>query len=248
MRAPGTNCDAETAFAFREAGADVALAHINKLIGRGEVLSDYQILVIPGGFTYGDDIGAGRVFANELRIKLGDDIRAFIERGGLILGICNGFQVLVKAGFLPGGDKAEQAITLAANDSGRFECRWVYLKVNRRSPCLFTEGIEFMYLPVANGEGKVVTRGDFSLPDARIVMTYTDRYGNTSPSYPDDPSGSECHIAGICDETGRIFALMPHPERHVRYTHHPRWTRERLPEYGDGFAIFRNAVRWASKI
>ena len=248
VRAPGTNCDAETAFAFREAGADVALVHINKLIGRGEVLSDYQIMVIPGGFTYGDDIGAGRVFANELRIKLGDDIRAFIDRGGLILGICNGLQVLVKAGFLPGGDKAEQAVTLAANDSGRFECRWVYLKVNRQSPCLFTEGIEFMYLPVANGEGKVVTRGELSLPDSNIVLTYTDRYGNTSPSYPDDPSGSECHIAGICDETGRIFALMPHPERHVRYTHHPRWTREKLPEYGDGFAIFRNAVRWARKI
>ncbi len=249
MRAPGTNCDAETAFAFREAGADVALVHINKIIGRGEVLSDYQIIVIPGGFTYGDDISAGKVFANELRLKLGDDIRVFIERGGLILGICNGFQVLVKAGFLPGGGKAEQAVTLATNDSGRFECRWVYLKVNSQSPCLFTEGIDFMYLPVANGEGKVVTCGE-SLPDSNIVLTYTDRYGNTSPGYPDDPSGSDGHIAGICDETGRIFALMPHPERYVRSTHHPRWTRERerVVEYGDGFAIFRNAVRWARKI
>ena len=247
IRAPGTNCDVETAFALREAGADADLAHINKIIGRGGVLFDYQILVIPGGFTYGDDISAGKVLANELRLKLGEAIRTFFDRGGLILGICNGFQVLVKAGILPGGGKAEQTITLASNDSGRFECRWVYLRVNRESPCLFTEGIDFMYLPVANGEGKVVTRGE-SLPVSSIALTYTDRYGSTRPSYPDDPSGSEGHIAGICDKTGRIFALMPHPERHIRSTHHPRWTRGKLAEYGDGFAIFRNAVRWARKI
>jgi len=247
LRGPGTNCDAETAFAFQQAGADVTSAHINRLIRRDVPLSDYQIFVIPGGFTYGDDISAGKVLANELKLKLGEDIRGFIDRGGLILGICNGFQVLVKAGFLPGGDGKGQAITLSTNDSGRFECRWVYLKVNENSPCLFTEGIDRMYLPVANGEGKVVTSGK-ALPDLSIVLTYSDEYGNSNPGYPGDPSGSDGHIAGICDASGRIFALMPHPERHIRGTQHPRWTREGARKYGDGFSIFLNAIKWAKGI
>ena len=247
LRAPGTNCDAETAFAFQQAGADVTSAHINRLIRRDVPLSDYQIFVIPGGFTYGDDISAGKVLANELKLKLGEDIRGFIDRGGLILGICNGFQVLVKAGLLPGGDGRGQVITLSTNDSGRFECRWVYLKVNENSPCLFTEGIDRMYLPVANGEGKVVTSGK-SLPDLSIVLTYSDEYGSSNPGYPDDPSGSDGHIAGICDASGRIFALMPHPERHIRGTQHPRWTREGARKYGDGFPIFLNAIKWAKGI
>ena len=247
LRAPGTNCDAETAFAFQQAGADVTSAHINQLIRRDVPLSDYQIFVIPGGFTYGDDISAGKVLANELKLKLGEDIRGFIDRGGLILGICNGFQVLVKAGLLPGGDGRGQAITLSTNDSGRFECRWVYLKVNVNSPCLFTEGIDRMYLPVANGEGKVVTSGN-ALPDLNIVLTYSDEYGNSNPGYPANPSGSDGHIAGICDASGRIFALMPHPERHIRGTQHPRWTREGARKYGDGFPIFLNAIKWAKGI
>ena len=247
LRAPGTNCDAETAFAFQQAGANVTSAHINQLIRREVPLSDYQIFVIPGGFTYGDDISAGRVLANELKLKLGEDIHGFIDRGGLILGICNGFQVLVKAGFLPGGDARGQAITLSTNDSGRFECRWVYLNVNENSPCLFTEGIDRMYLPAANGEGKVVTSGE-ALPDLSIVLTYSDEYGSSNPGYPDDPSGSDGHIAGICDASGRIFALMPHPERHIRGTQHPRWTREGARKYGDGFPIFLNAIKWAKGI
>lgn len=247
LRAPGTNCDAETAFAFQQAGADVTSTHINQLIRRDMLLSDYQIFVIPGGFTYGDDISAGKVLANELKLKLGEDIRGFIDRGGLILGICNGFQVLVKAGLLPGGDGRGQAITLSTNDSGRFECRWVYLKVNENSPCLFTEGIDHMYLPVANGEGKVVTSGK-ALPASSIVLTYSDEYGSSNPGYPGDPSGSDGHIAGICDASGRIFALMPHPERHIRGTQHPRWTREGARKYGDGFPIFLNAIKWAKGI
>lgn len=247
LRGPGTNCDAETAFAFQRAGANVTSAHINQLIRREVPLSDYQIFVIPGGFTYGDDISAGKVLANELKLKLGEDIHGFIDRGGLILGICNGFQVLVKAGFLPGGDGRGQAITLSTNDSGKFECRWVYLKVNENSPCLFTEGIDRMYLPVANGEGKVVTSGK-ALPDSSIVLTYSDEYGNSNPDYPNDPSGSDGHIAGICDASGRIFALMPHPERYIRGTQHPRWTREGARKYGDGFPIFLNAIKWAKGI
>lgn len=248
LRAPGTNCDAETAFAFQQAGAEVASIHVNQLIRHEQHLADYQIMVIPGGFTYGDDISAGKVLANELRLKLGADIPRFIDNGGLILGICNGFQVLVKAGILPRLPDGEvPPVTLAANDSGRFECRWVHLKVNETSPCLFTKGIERMYLPVANGEGKVVTSAE-ALVDLNIVLYYTDEYGDTYAGYPHNPSGSVDNIAGICDTSGRVFAVMPHPERHIRGTQHPQWTRQGTKKYGDGFQIFLNAVKWAERL
>jgi len=245
LRAPGTNCNEETDYAFRKAGAETSQAHVNQLIRRDKRLADYQIMVIPGGFTYGDDIGAGKVLANELRLKLGDDIKAFVERGGLILGICNGLQVLVKAGILPGmvnGKPAE--ITLSGNDSARFECRWVYLKANKKSPCLFTRDIDRIYLPVANGEGKVVA-SDELINSPHVALQYTDEFGKTGAGYPANPSGSLGDIAGICDATGRIFALMPHPERYLLGTQHPRWTREGAKEHGDGFKIFLNAVKWA---
>ena len=245
LRAPGTNCDAETVFAFEQAGATATRVHVNRLIRHEERLSGYQILVIPGGFTYGDDISAGKVLANELKLKLGEDIQEFVSRGGLILGICNGLQVLVKAGILPG--VKEPALTLAANDSGRFECRWVYLRVNNQSPCLFTKGIERLYLPVANGEGKIVASGG-DLNGLNAVLYYTDEAGSPNPGYPANPSGAMGDIAGISDPTGRIFALMPHPERHIRPTQHPRWTREPAKEHGDGLAIFLNAVKWAKKL
>jgi len=247
LRAPGTNCDEETAFAFQQAGATASRVHINQIIRREERLSDYQILVIPGGFTYGDDISAGKVLANELRLKLGEDIRSFVDSGGLILGICNGLQVLVKAGILPEMQNGGPAVTLAPNDSGRFECRWVYLKVNKNSPCIFTQGIERLYLPVANGEGKVVATEE-ALAELNVALYYTDEYGNTKTGYPHNPSGSVGNIAGICDSSGRIFALMPHPERYIRGTQHPRWTREGAKEHGDGLQIFLNAVKWAENL
>jgi len=247
LRAPGTNCDQETAYAFQQAGAATSLVHVNQLIRREEKLFGYQILVVPGGFTYGDDISAGKVLANELRLKLGEEIRGFVHRGGLILGICNGLQVLVKAGILPEMDSGrEPKLTLAANDSGRFECRWVYLRVNQKSPCIFTQGLSHLYLPVANGEGKVVADSE-TLARLNVVLSYTDESGKVNPGYPHNPSGSLEDIAGICDSSGRIFALMPHPERHLRGTQHPRWTREGLKEHGDGFRIFSNAVSWAKK-
>ncbi len=245
LRAPGTNCDAETAFAFQQAGAEVTSVHVNQLIRREQRLSDYRIMVIPGGFTYGDDIAAGKVLANELRLKLGEDIQKFIEDGGLILGICNGFQVLVKAGILPKlSNNGSPSLTLATNDSGKFECRWVYLRVNRASPCVFTRGIESMYLPVAHGEGKVVGMPEV-LPRLNVVLYYTDERGNREAGYPHNPNGSVGDIASICDSSGHIFGLMPHPERHIRGTQHPQWTRQEAKEYGDGFQIFQNAVRWA---
>ena len=248
IRAPGTNCDTETVFAFQQAGAEVALVHINQLISRQERLTDYQILVIPGGFTYGDDIAAGKVLANELKLKLGEEILKFVEDSKLILGICNGLQVLVKAGFLPDpANGASPLLTLTNNDSGKFECRWVHLSVNKQSPCVFTEGIDSLYLPVAHGEGKLVVETD-TLSDLNIALYYTNEEGDTSAGYPYNPNGSARNIAGICDSSGRIFGLMPHPERHIQGTQHPQWTRLGAKEYGDGFQIFRNAVEWAKNI
>jgi phosphoribosylformylglycinamidine synthase I len=248
LRAPGTNCDVEAAFAFERAGAQVDLIHVDELIRRQKPLSNYQIMVIPGGFTYGDDISAGRILANELRLKLGDEIQKFVDDGRLILGICNGFQVLVKAGLLP-KSKGEnsQSLTLASNDSGRFECRWVYLRANKTSPCIFTRGINLMYLPVAHGEGKVVIEPGV-LEELNVALYYADETGDIRAGYPHNPNGSVNNIAGICDATGRIFAMMPHPERFIRLTQHPRWARERGGDYGDGFRVFLSAVEWAKSI
>jgi phosphoribosylformylglycinamidine synthase I len=242
LRAPGTNCDGETTFAFEQAGSAVDSAHINQLVRRDKLIADYQIVVIPGGFTYGDDVSAGKILANELKLKLGDDIQRFIERGGLILGICNGFQVLVKAGILPPVEDGQQ-LTLAGNDSNRFECRWVYLKINQPSPCIFTKGIEAMYLPIAHGEGKIMTE-KATLDKLNVVVRYADAKGDIKTGYPHNPNGSVDNIAGICDATGRIFALMPHPERFISWSQHPRWTREAPRQHGDGLAIFLNAVDW----
>ncbi len=248
LRAPGTNCDAETVFAFQQAGAAVSLVHINQLIRGEEKLTDYQIMTIPGGFTYGDDVAAGKVLANELRLKLGEDIVRFVKDGKLVLGICNGFQALVKAGFLPDLLKGgSPQLTLTTNDSGKFECRWVYLGVNKASPCVFTKGINSLYLPVAHGEGKLVNLAD-SLSDLNEVLYYTDEHGNTGAGYPYNPNGSVGNIAGICDSSGQVFGLMPHPERHIRGTQHPQWTRLGAKQYGDGFQIFRNAVEWAKSL
>ena len=242
LRAPGTNCDGETAFAFEQAGAVVDSAHINQLVRGDKRLSDYQILVIPGGFTYGDDVAAGKILANELKLKLGEDIQRFVDDGKLILGVCNGFQVLVRAGILPSTNG--NRLTLAGNDSNRFECRWVYLQVNQESPCIFTKGISTIYLPVAHGEGRLVAE---TLEGLKVVVRYADDKGNTKAGYPGNPNGSMDNIAGVCDASGRIFGLMPHPERFIRWSQHPRWTREPPREHGDGFGIFLNAVQWVKK-
>jgi phosphoribosylformylglycinamidine synthase len=244
LRAPGTNCDVETVFAFEQAGSAVDSAHVNELVRGEKSLSHYQILVIPGGFTYGDDVSAGKILANELRLKLGGDVQRFIEDGGLILGICNGFQVLVKAGILPPLENG-QRLTLAGNDSNRFECRWIYLQVNQQSPCIFTRGISAMYLPVAHAEGKIMAEAE-TLSKLNVALRYADEKGNTQVGYPHNPNGSLGNIAGICDDSGRIFALMPHPERFIRWSQHPRWLREIPKPHGDGLAIFRNAVEWVN--
>jgi phosphoribosylformylglycinamidine synthase subunit PurQ / glutaminase len=248
LRAPGTNCDQETAFAFEKAGAETSIIHINQLINRIDKLADYQIAVLPGGFSYGDDIAAGKVMANEMKVKLGDDIRKFIEKGGLILGICNGFQVLVRAGFLPEPLKGESTpVTLSNNDSGKFECRWVHMKANRKSNCVFTQGMDLISLPVAHGEGKLVA-DKATLSKLNTALVYTDGQGKNNPGYPANPNGSMNDIAGIADSSGRVFGLMPHPERYIYGTQHPQWTRSGAKPEGDGFRFFKNAVDWASHL
>ncbi len=253
LRTAGTNCDYETVHAFRMVGADVDLIHINRLI-RGEVeLSPYQILTIPGGFSYGDDIAAGKILANELKYKLREPVEQFIADGKLIMGICNGFQVIVKAGLLPGfnGISDVQETTIYTNDSGKFECRWIYLKHIDNDKCVVTRNIkDIIYLPVAHGEGKFTTVDEDTL-DAleagdQVVFKYVDPEGKYA-GYPWNPNGSDRHIAGICDSTGRIFGMMPHPERYLSKYNHPRWTREDLQDEGDGVAIFRNAVEYAER-
>ncbi len=257
LRAAGINCDDETAHAFRLAGAErVDSVHINQFIRGRRSLSDYNILVLSGGFSYGDDISGGKVLANELQCRLMDDVESFIGDGKLILGICNGFQVLVKMGLLPQTKQGErqQEATVFYNDSGKFECRWVYLRRNPESPCVFTRDMpETIYIPVANGEGKVM----LASPEVRdrlgsgghVALRYTNPpwVDAGEAGYPWSPNGSVDAIAGICDGTGRVFGLMPHPERYTHPTHHPRWTREGGRE-PDGLHIFRNAVNHARGI
>jgi len=248
----GINCDIETQHAFKLAGASAQRVHINDLINGKERLADYHILAFPGGFSFGDDIASGKVLANMVKYNIGEKIQEFIDTGKLIIGICNGFQAMVKMGLLPGfnGDYATQEVTLTFNDSGRFEDRGVHLKANERSKCVFTGGIERIYLPVRHGEGKFIARNPQVLARLKkgnhIVFQYTDTQGNIA-GYPYNPNGSIDNIAAICDERGRVFGMMPHPEAFQHRTNHPRWTREELPEEGAGVAIFRNAVEYVKE-
>jgi phosphoribosylformylglycinamidine synthase len=255
LRTAGTNCDKETAFAFKQAGAEVELVHVNSLVSAEKKLGDYSILAFPGGFSYGDDIASGKVFANELRCKLAEDIKGFIAQGKLIIGICNGFQILVKAGLLPGGDSFKQETSLIINDSGKFEDRWVYLRNSKseiRNPkCVWTKDLpEVIYLPVAHGEGKFVTKDKATLErlkrNGQVVFQYCDEAGALA-GYPVNPNGSTENIAGICDPTGRILGLMPHPERHISAEQHPRRNKEKNNLAGDGFQVFKNGVEYARR-
>lgn len=251
LRTAGTNCDYETAHAFQLAGAEIALIHINQLISGKTHLTDYQVMAIPGGFSYGDDISAGILLANELRHKLTEQLTEFVDSGKLILGICNGFQVLVRAGLLPrlNSQTAQQA-TLTMNTSAKFECRWIHLETHQ-SACIFTRGLKpRVYLPVAHAEGRFTAPAsvlDQLEANKQVVFRYASSDG-TDSEYPANPNGSSRHIAGICDTTGRIFGMMPHPERFLTRFNHPRWTREDLPDEGDGLAIFQNAVNYARQI
>ncbi|MFH0772050.1 MAG: phosphoribosylformylglycinamidine synthase I [Candidatus Omnitrophota bacterium] len=254
LRAAGTNCDSETAFAFEYVGARAERVHVNQLIKRERRLKDYHILAIPGGFTYGDDVASGKVLANELKYKLSAELDKFIKNGKLIIGICNGFQVLVKAGLLPGkGENGDEIkATLTVNDSAKYEDRWVYLSnvrsfdLHAQIKCVWARKInEIIYIPAAHGEGKFVPSDKDALDklwmNGQIVFRYVDSKGKLA-GFPWNPNGSVDGIAGICDITGRIFGLMPHPERHIFTTQHPRWTRGESKTEADGLRIFRNGV------
>jgi phosphoribosylformylglycinamidine synthase I len=247
LRTAGTNCDLETIFAFRSVGAKVDSVHIKQLTRGLKRLPDYHILALPGGFTYGDDIAAGKILANELRYKLAGKLKEFVGQGKLIIGICNGFQILVKAGLLPGNEELRQEATLALNDSAKFEDRWVYLRKAKNSKCVWTRNLkETVYFPVAHGEGKFITKDKSVLErlkkNGQVVFQYCNPDGKLG-GYPHNPNGSLEGIAGICDETGRIFGLMPHPERHFFREQHPQWTRFKgLLNRGDGYAVFKNGV------
>lgn len=246
----GINRDQETAHAFSLVGASAQRVHVNELAARPKLLDDVAILAIPGGFSYGDDISAGRVLAVELAARLGETVRRFIDRDGLVMGICNGFQVLVRSGLLPFGTLGTQAVSLARNTSGHFECRWVRLRVES-SESLFTEGCggQTWEFPIAHGEGRIVAEP--SVLDAieargHVTLRYVDENGSPTMAYPVNPNGSPAAIAGLTDATGRVFGLMPHPECSAEPHHHPNWRRRDSREKPDGLWLFENAVRAVS--
>jgi phosphoribosylformylglycinamidine synthase len=250
LRAPGSNCDQETAHAFTLAGGDAEILHVNRVLESPRRLADFQIVCVPGGFSYGDDITAGRIFGNQLQHHLADALTTFHGAGKLILGICNGFQVLLKTNLLLPGDSKGPTATLAFNDSGHFEARWVTLAATP-GKCVFLQGVSAIELPVAHAEGKFVPRDADVLAryenTGQVVLRYQSAIRNPKSEivpYPDNPNGSIGNVAGVCDTTGRVFGLMPHPERFVDPTQHPRWTREPQREFGDGFRVFQNAVRY----
>lgn len=240
LRTAGTNCDQETAYAFELAGATTQRVHLNQLINNPSLIDEYQLMAIPGGFSYGDDIAAGRIFANQIMHHLRDAFYAFVEAGKPIIGICNGFQVLVKTDLIPGpiGGASGQTATLTHNDSGRFICRWVSLKPVSQK-CIWTRGLGELELPIAHGEGKFVPASE----SVRQALRQNDQIALVYSQ--ENPNGSIDAIAGVCDSTGVVLGLMPHPERHVRSDQHPAWARRRLScQSGEGLNIFRNAVTY----
>ncbi|MEM6469702.1 MAG: phosphoribosylformylglycinamidine synthase I [Planctomycetota bacterium] len=256
LRAPGTNCDEETAYAFERAGAVAERVHVNRLIENPALRDRYQILCVPGGFSYGDDIAAGRILATRLERHLSDWIEAFVhgDNDRLVLGICNGMQVLMRLGVLTSGvsdDQSAEPATLTWNDHGRFEDRWVHLKSDE-TPCVFLRDVKQLYLPMAHAEGKFVARSAEVLnslcKSGRLCLRYCEEGGSISNeklAFPVNPNGADANVAGICDASGRVFGLMPHPERHIDFTQHPYWTRRKeQPLAGDGLKIFENAVSY----
>lgn len=243
----GINCEHETSKAFELAGAIPQIMHATELLASPKSLLGYDILAIPGGFSFGDDLGSGKVLGNKLKAKMSGEILEFIKSGKLVIGICNGFQVLVKMGLLPAtdGKYLEQEATVTYNDSGRFEARWVYLKVNASSKCIFTKNIAGrLYFPVRHGEGKFVPSSNLLIEKmfmkGQVALQYIDESGNLA-GYPYNPNGSVQNIAGICDESGRVFGMMPHPEAYLFKENHPRFTRGGKLE-PLGLVIFKNAV------
>ena len=256
----GINCEEEMAAAYRLAGGEATIVHLNEVLHGRVSIHDFDILNFPGGFSFGDDLGSGVVLANKLRYRqTGDagrtllsDIREFVAAGKFVLGICNGFQVLVKLGLLPnlGGDVTPE-VTLTHNASGRYEDRWVRLKVNPESNSPFLKGLDTLAVPVRHGEGRLIIQGEETLAEieARALncLAYTDFDGSPTDVYPHNPNGADLNCAGLTDTTGQVFGLMPHPEAFLSLYNHPDWARRKrqnpnLSEEGDGLKLFRNIV------
>lgn len=231
IRASGTNCDIETKNAFEHIGAKADLVHINELLKGYKKLSDYDIAAIPGGFSYGDDISAGKIFAIRIK-KLNEDFVKFIKEKKPIIGICNGFQVLLKSGFLPYDENFKQRATLYFNDTGHFICRWVKVKANPKSPCIFTKGMDYeFYLPVAHGEGKFITD--------KKTLDYLEKNNLNSIKYIENPNGSMGNIAALTNEYGNVLGMMPHPERVIFKNLSPYKINE---AFAPGYYFFKNAI------
>lgn len=249
----GLNCEAESAHAWRLAGAEPRTAHLHDILENPAPLRDAAGLMFIGGFSFGDHLGSGLVFANRLRTRLRDDLQAFLDRGRIVMGVCNGFQILTKLGLLPGleGDYFTPTVSLQQNTCGHFQNFWVRLAFDPASPCVFTRGLTQMDLPIRHGEGRI-------FPASRSVLNRIERKhlapccyadpdtGRPTQAFPHNPNGSVKAIAGLCDPTGRVFGLMPHPEAYLFPENHPRWDfqkiRGELPEHGAGLAFFSNAV------
>jgi phosphoribosylformylglycinamidine synthase subunit PurQ / glutaminase len=254
LRAPGINCERETLHAFQRAGGAAEFLHIQQLLAAPDRLDAFRVLAIPGGFSYGDDISSGRVLAQEMKAKLGERVLQFVGRGGLVVGICNGFQVLVRLGLLPcTRGTLDEEVTLTHNLSNHYECRWVTLQT-QKSRCVFLPPGLTLRWPAAHGEGRLVAR-DAALQKLLVdegfaVALYVDDQGQPTERYPWNPNGAPLGIAGLTDKSGRVLGVMPHPDRSYLPTHMPQWRRaalERgaLPEDGDGMIVFREMVRVA---
>lgn len=253
----GLNCEKETSVAFETAGSEVTRVHLNDLLEQTSILSEYHILAFIGGFSFGDHLGAGTVFSNRVKFGLKKELEEFIESGKLVIGICNGFQTMTRMGIVPAIDSLfKQEVALQHNDSGVFRDSWVTLKANQDSPCVFTKGIDLLPVPIRHGEGKFMALNEDVLQEleagGHVALRYADPVsGEASSEFPLNPNGSQNDIAGICDKTGRVFGLMPHPEAYLSPYNHPHWTHQKinnhLPEEGMGMIIFRNAVSYCKE-
>ena len=252
----GLNCEKETAAAFASCGATAEQVHLNDLLNGSHKLSEYHILAFIGGFSFGDHLGSGTVFANRIKFRLAEELKEFVAAGKLVIGICNGFQTLTRLGLAPAlnGKYLEQQAALTNNDCGVFRDDWITLKANAASPCVFTKGIETVRLPIRHGEGKFVAdEAVLAEIEAKnlVAVRYCSADGSAPNGFPENPNGSQNDIAGICDETGRIFGLMPHPEAFLSPFNAPDWQTQKLegklPEWGEGRIIFENAVAFAAE-
>ena len=257
----GINCEEEMAAAYRLAGAEAEIVHLNDIFMGKCSIHNYDILNFPGGFSFGDDLGSGKVLSNKLKLKklksgklFFDDIQDFLNEGKFILGVCNGFQFLVRMGLLPNvNNETEQEVTLTRNNSAKFEDRWVYCKVNKNSKSPFLKGIDKIYIPVRHGEGKLIIKNERIknkiIENNLNCLIYCDKDGNETSEYPLNPNGSDFNCAGMTDRTGQIFGLMPHPEAFLSLYNHPNWSQMKrqnpdISEEGEGLLIFRNIVEY----